>query len=195
MVGYFTLDNDALVLEANLFGAGLLGIERESLIGKPLTSFVHKESQDTFYFHRNQILQTGTRSMCEIRLVKPDGSWFHAQLESVGIADSDGEFSRLRTVIADITSRTLAESTLRDAHNELEHRVEERTSELQKANKRLKQEIAERKKGEEALRRSEERYRQMFERNRAIKLLVDPQTGAIVDANPSAAGILWVQPG
>ncbi len=95
-VGYFTLDNNAVVLEANLFGAGLLGIERGSLIGKPLTSFVHKESQDTFYFHRNQVLQTGTRSMCEIKLVKPDGAWFHAQLESLAIADAHGEFSRLR---------------------------------------------------------------------------------------------------
>ena len=53
-------------------------------------------------------------------------------------------------------------------------------------NKQLKREIAERKKGEESLRRSEERYRQMFERNRAIKLLVDPETAAIVDANPAA---------
>jgi PAS domain S-box-containing protein len=33
---------------------------------------------------------------------------------------------------------------------------------------------------------SEERYRQMFEQNQAIKLLIDPQTGAIVDANPAA---------
>src|SRR3954471_8071174 len=30
-------------------------------------------------------------------------------------------------------------------------------------------------------------YRQMFERNLAIKLLVDPDTGAILDANPAAA--------
>ena len=125
-VGYFTLDKNALVLEANLSGAGLLGMERGSLIGKPLTSFVHKETQDTFYFHRNQVLQTGTRHMCEIKLVKPDGSWFHAQLESVGIADSRGEFSRLRTLMADVTDRKLAESALREAHNELELRVEER---------------------------------------------------------------------
>ena len=129
-VGYFTLDKNALVLEANLSGAGLLGMERGSLIGKPFTSFVHKETQDTFYFHRNQVLQTGTRHMCEIKLVKPNGSWFHAQLESVGIADSHGELSRLRTLITDITSRSLAESALREAHDELEHRVKERTSEL-----------------------------------------------------------------
>ena len=39
----------------------------------------------------------------------------------------------------------------------------------------------------EALRESRERYRQMFERNQAIKLLIDPESGLIVDANPAAA--------
>lgn len=36
------------------------------------------------------------------------------------------------------------------------------------------------------LRHSEERYRAMFEGNRAVELLVDPQDGAIVDANQAA---------
>jgi PAS domain S-box-containing protein len=156
-VGYFTLDETAHVLEVNLSGAGLLGMERGTLIGKPLTSFVHKETQDTFYFHRNQVLQTGTRHRCEIKLVKPDGSWFHAQLESVGIADSHGEFSRLRTLLTDITIRRLAESALQEAHNELELRVEGRTLELREANQQLEHEVAERKRAEDALRESQQR--------------------------------------
>lgn len=42
------------------------------------------------------------------------------------------------------------------------------------------------KRREDALRESERRYRQMFENNRAVQLLVDPVTGAIVDANMAA---------
>jgi PAS domain S-box-containing protein len=38
-----------------------------------------------------------------------------------------------------------------------------------------------------SLRKAEERYRQMFQNNQAIKWLVDPETGAIVDANEAAA--------
>jgi PAS domain S-box-containing protein len=45
----------------------------------------------------------------------------------------------------------------------------------------------EREKTEEALRQSEDRYRQMFERNQATKLLIDPKTGALIDANSAAA--------
>lgn len=34
--------------------------------------------------------------------------------------------------------------------------------------------------------KAESRYKQIFETNRAIKLLLDPETGAIIDANPAA---------
>jgi diguanylate cyclase (GGDEF)-like protein/PAS domain S-box-containing protein len=44
----------------------------------------------------------------------------------------------------------------------------------------------EHKRREDALRASERRYRQMFEANRAVKLLIDPATGEIVDANMAA---------
>ncbi len=44
----------------------------------------------------------------------------------------------------------------------------------------------EQKRQEDALRESERRYRQMFENNRAVKLLLDPVSGAIVDANMAA---------
>lgn len=57
---------------------------------------------------------------------------------------------------------------------------------LVETNKMLTREIEERKITEEALREREERYRQMFHLNRAVKLLIDPATGAIVDANQSA---------
>ncbi len=57
---------------------------------------------------------------------------------------------------------------------------------LEEQNRLLKQEIAEREKVEETLRQSEEKYHSIFETNRAVKLIVDPESGGIVDANNAA---------
>ncbi|MGO9139356.1 MAG: PAS domain S-box protein [Syntrophales bacterium] len=46
--------------------------------------------------------------------------------------------------------------------------------------------VTERELAEEALRRSEERYRSIFQRSHATTLLIDPNTGEIVDANTAA---------
>src|SRR5438445_585839 len=45
----------------------------------------------------------------------------------------------------------------------------------------------EQKRHESALRENERRYRQMFENNRAVQLILDPETGGIVDANVAAS--------
>ena len=46
--------------------------------------------------------------------------------------------------------------------------------------------ITDRKQAENSLRESETLYRQMFEANQAVKFLINPESGAIVDANPAA---------
>ncbi|NJP07195.1 MAG: diguanylate cyclase [Chloroflexaceae bacterium] len=46
--------------------------------------------------------------------------------------------------------------------------------------------ITERKQAEAVLAQSETFYRAMFEKNRAVKLLIDPQHGTIIDANQAA---------
>ena len=50
----------------------------------------------------------------------------------------------------------------------------------------IARDVTERKKAEAKLRDSEKYYRDMFEKNRAVKLLIDPDTGRILDANSAA---------
>ena len=48
------------------------------------------------------------------------------------------------------------------------------------------EDISERKRAEEALRESEERYSSLFKNNHSVMFLIDPENAAIVDANPAA---------
>lgn len=56
-------------------------------------------------------------------------------------------------------------------------------TELRLSSAELERHILERT---EELRESEERYRVLFQRSHSVKLLIDPETGAIIDVNPAA---------
>ena len=58
-VGYFTLSEQGLILEANLTAARLLGVARGALVKQPLSRFILPEDQDIYYLHRKELLETG----------------------------------------------------------------------------------------------------------------------------------------
>jgi PAS domain S-box-containing protein len=72
-----------------------------------------------------------------------------------------------------VSALQTTEKALRAAHDELELRVRERTSQLARANEELRSEIAERRRAEEALRASEERWRTLVENAPDLVLTVD----------------------
>lgn len=114
----------------------------------------------------------------------------------------------------DITQLRKKEEELSLAKAELEQRISQRTEELRRINteldgariaalnmmqdavetksiaeqlnKTLMSEIAERKQFEQALSQSEERFRSLFEDNLAIMLMVDINTGQLLDVNKAA---------
>ena len=67
-VGYFTLSEQGLILEANLTGAKLLGVARGALVKQPLSRFVLREDQDIYYLHRKALLETGAPQAWELRM-------------------------------------------------------------------------------------------------------------------------------
>ncbi len=82
----------------------------------------------------------------------------------------------------------IATQELRTAHDDLELKVRDRTSELTRANTQLKIEIAERKVIGEALRRTEVKYRSIFE-NAIEGIYQSTFEGQFLSANPSLARI------
>ena len=71
--------------------------------------------------------------------------------------------------------------------NPMIKRLEEHSAELAKANEQLKREIDERRRVEEALRESEEKYRSLFEHANDSIFIVDPSTRRFLDINENAA--------
>ena len=124
-VGYLMIRDKAVIVEANLTSADLFGIVRKSLIGKPLTRFIDKEDQDTFYFHQAQVLKKHIIHKCEIKMLNFDNAPFFAQLESVAVKAEDDDVTMIRTTITDITDRKMTDRKLRGSLKEKEVLLQE----------------------------------------------------------------------
>jgi len=97
-VGYCTISEKGLILEANLTTATMLGVARAALIKQPLSRFILQEDQDIYYLHRKQLLEShsalqrdsvqgdsgpaGGPQACELRMVKEDGTIFWGFLDA-----------------------------------------------------------------------------------------------------------------
>ncbi len=114
-VGYFTVNERGVILEANLTTTRLLGADKGNIIKRPFAGFLGQEDANAYYLHLRQVLENGSRDSCELRVAKRDGTRFHGQLESLPVKDSGGVFSRCRTVLVDITERKKVEAALRES--------------------------------------------------------------------------------
>ena len=148
-VGYVTVSENGLMIEANLTAATMLGVARGVPgIAHPLFSqFIHIEDQDIYYLFRKQLFKTtGKPQASDLRMVKKDGPVFWAHLEATVVQDhghSTGSL-RLRTgeagqtgepVIRVIISDISAKQNLTEANNLPEQMVEERTKQLRRESK------------------------------------------------------------
>jgi len=152
-VGYFTISDKGVILEANLTAAAMLGVERGILAGSSFHDYITTDDQDIFYKYRQQFSETEAPRSCDLRLVKRDGHDFYARLECSVITGRGNDLKQIRMAVSDVAERKQAEEALLKAHYEVEDKVVERTAELAKTNHELTGEIDERKQAEEALRR------------------------------------------
>jgi PAS domain S-box-containing protein len=113
-VGYVTLDEKGLVLEANLTACGQLGVERRALIRKPFFAFMPDDGYRLFFGHLRDVLRNETEKSLELTLETRTGDRFHGLLKSVFLRDSGGKAS-CRTSILDITERKELEEQLLQA--------------------------------------------------------------------------------
>ena len=118
-VGYITVSEKGLILEANLTAATLLGVVKRKLKEQSFSRFILKDDQDIYYHLRKQLIKTGEPQAREIRMAKRDTKSFWAHLEATAAHDAEGEFV-CRIMISDITGRKQAEEALQKATELLE---------------------------------------------------------------------------
>ena len=107
--GYFTINEQGLILEANLTATVLLGTTREKMDNQPFSRFILKDDQDICYLYRKQLFKNGEPQTCELRLVKEDGTIFWVNLATVRALEADGS-TVCRVVLSDIAEMKQAEA-------------------------------------------------------------------------------------
>ena len=110
-VGYCTVSETGLILQANLTAATLLGGAQGALIKQPISRFIPKEDQDIFYLLMKQLIATGGPQACDLRMVKHDGAQFWAHLTATVAQDEDGA-PALHVVLSDVTVHKQMENAL-----------------------------------------------------------------------------------
>jgi PAS domain S-box-containing protein len=128
-VGYLTLSDSGLILEANLTAAVMLNVGKNDLLQQPLAHFVFRDDQDAFYHYRKQLFESHMIQVCELRWVKPDGAHFFVRLEGLIVEDSEAQVSQSRLTVSDVSARQHIEMALR-AIEERHRIISELTSDL-----------------------------------------------------------------
>lgn len=108
-VGYATLDARGCVLDINLTGASMIGVERAILSGMPLARYMDKYGAALFFKNLALCCKNNTSAIIEVSL--PKGSELPAQVQ-VLIAPSEGSGGRppvFRVTITDISRLKAAE--------------------------------------------------------------------------------------
>ncbi|WP_300156275.1 chemotaxis protein CheB [Solidesulfovibrio sp.] len=121
-VGYCTVSEQGLVLEANLTVATMLGLARGELVGKLWTRFIHKEDQGLYYQRRKKLFETAVPAAYELRLLHKDRTEFWAHFAAVIAQDAEGA-PVCRIVVHDITERKQEERFREDVERIIQHDI------------------------------------------------------------------------
>jgi PAS domain S-box-containing protein len=156
-VGYFSLDENGLILEANLTGAVLLGVERSRLIHRRFQLFAAPSSRPAFQAFLEGIFAGKERQACEALLLNPGRAAFWAELQATPAVAGSEERTWCRMAVIDVTARKQAEETQR------------RVDVLAATNRQLEDEIVRRQAVETALTKSEARSRELLEQSRQLQ--------------------------
>jgi PAS domain S-box-containing protein len=133
-------------------------------------AFVHQEDRDAVRRSVRDALAGEKEHDREFRIVSPDGSVRWLAGRGKVFRDVSGTPVRMTGIYIDVTELKKAQEVIREAHDELEVRVRERTGQLAESNQALTAQIAERIRAQEAL---EQQTRTLREQSELLDLAND----------------------
>jgi PAS domain S-box-containing protein len=166
----YLIDKAGKYAYASHAGAKALGFQRSDMVGKTWRELgLHPENMESIEAHHQAVFSTGQPMTGEAYLPTVEG-YRHYEYIITPIHNPDASVDAILSTVRDITSQKWAATALKEANEELERRVEERTAELQQVNEQLRNEISEslrhaalRQRAEAGRRESEERFRRVFD--------------------------------
>jgi PAS domain S-box-containing protein len=132
-----------------------LGITYEEAVDFDWRTVLHPDDHDRIVAQSIAGEASMKPFVLEARYLRADGEWRWVYSISQPRWGADGEHIGFIGVAHDITEAKQAEAALRGMNETLERRVEERTADLSAALDRLRDEVAERERAEEALRQAQ----------------------------------------
>ncbi len=113
-VGYCTLNEAGIILEANLTLSTLLDIHRSTLLKQPFSRFVFKDDQDDYYLNTKHMLVSQEDLSLELRMLASNNRIVWVQLTSICKKDADG-YVELRIAVNDVTKQRMLQQQQRIA--------------------------------------------------------------------------------
>ncbi len=113
-VGYCTLSEAGVILQANNAASKLFGVTEGALLTRLLSAFILDEDQDRYYILLRQFATQMGPYSCELRLVKSDGTQLWVHLAATATQDTAG-VPVFRVVLSDISESKIAALALRES--------------------------------------------------------------------------------
>jgi PAS domain S-box-containing protein len=129
---------DGEIRKVSASGALMFGFDGEAdVIGRSLAEFLVPEDREQARSAIELRLKGGAQGPSEYRAMRVDGSTFPIEVNGDAIRDADGRPTGMVYVVRDVTERRRAEAEIRRLNEELQHRLVDRTEQLDSANQEL----------------------------------------------------------
>jgi PAS domain S-box-containing protein len=138
-LAYLTLDHEGIIRDVNLTGASLLGEDRQGTLDRPFVRFLAPADRRKWLDHvHGWSYEPGRQSTCELTLDRPDSPNEPILVEVISRPVERDDGMVYRVALVDLTEQKRAEQEIRRLNASLEERVRQRTTELEAANKQLR---------------------------------------------------------